>query len=87
MDNCVLRIEKCENGFEVEISDPAIVDANANPKSNYTDPWVGYVFATSAEVVKFIELHLDSLKPEPEEDDEEAYGAEFARQASSLEKE
>lgn len=82
MDGCILRIEKLANGYEVEILDPKIQEENSKPKGEWKSPWVGYAFTTAAEVNEFIGLHLDSLKPEPDEDDQ--YGMEFARQASKI---
>jgi len=79
----VLRIGKLENGYEVEICDPGIQAANDKPKSNYKDPWKGYVFTTAAEVAAFVTLHLDKLKPPPGA--EEEYASAFA-EASREEK-
>ena len=42
MDNCVLRIEKLANGYEIEIADPEVLKNNADPKKSWKDPWVGY---------------------------------------------
>jgi hypothetical protein len=80
MDDCVVRIEKLANGYEVEICDPKVRESNNKPKSTYENPWVGYAFSTAAEVVKFLEQHLESL--EPEGDDDEIYGKAFAEAAS-----
>jgi len=85
MSDCILRVEKLANGYEVEILDPKIQEANSKPKSEWKSPWVGYAFTTAAEVKEFIGLHLDSLKPEPSDD--EQYGMEFARQASKMDEE
>ena len=85
MSDDILRIEKLANGYEVEICDPKIQEANGKPKSDWANPWVGYAFSTAAEVVAFVTLHLESLKPEP--DDDEVYGQEFARQAAKTESE
>ncbi len=71
----VLRIEKLENGYEVEICDPKIQAANDKPKSSWQDPWKGYAFTTAEEVKNFVGEHLDSLKPPPDADEE--YGAAF----------
>lgn len=68
----VLRIEKLENGYEVEICDPKIQAANDKPKSNWQDPWKGYAFTTAEEVKNFVGEHLDSLKPPPDADAEYA---------------
>lgn len=74
MGDTVLRIEKLTNGYEVEICDPDIVEANKKPKSIYESPWKGYAFTTADEVKAFVGKHLDSLKPPPEADEEYADG-------------
>lgn len=66
----VLRIEKLENGYEVEICDPKVMENNRKPKSTYEDPWKGYAFTTAEEVKAFVGQHLDSLKPPPDADEE-----------------
>lgn len=66
----VLRIEKLENGYEVEICDPKVMEKNNKPKSNYESPWKGYAFTTAEEVKTFVGEHLDSLKPPPDADTE-----------------
>jgi len=71
----VLRIEKLENGYEVEICDPKVQAANSKPKTTWQDPWKGYAFTTAGEVVTFITQHLESLKPPPDADTE--YGDAF----------
>lgn len=71
----VLRIEKLENGYEVEICDPKIQAKNDKPKSAWEDPWKGYAFTTAEEVKNFVGEHLDSLKPPPDADEE--YGSAF----------
>lgn len=76
----VLRIEKLENGYEVEICDPKIMKNNDKPKSVYESPWKGYAFTTAEEVKNFVGEHLDSLKPPPDADAE--YGSAFAQAAS-----
>jgi len=80
-DDCVLRIEKLENGYEVEIVDPKIQEENAKPKSSWQDPWKGYAFSTKEEVVAFVTEHLDKLKPKPSDDDE--YASAFNQAAKS----
>jgi hypothetical protein len=72
MGDTVLRIEKLTNGYEVEICDSKIMDANRKPKSVYEDPWKSYAFTTAEEVKAFVGEHLDSLKPPPEADEEYA---------------
>ena len=76
----VARIEKLENGYEVEICDPKIVAENAKPKSMYKSPWLGYAFTTKEEVIAFLAKHLDSLKPPPDADTE--YGEGFKSAAA-----
>lgn len=69
MSDCILRIEKLTNGYEVEIADPKIVAENAKPKSNWQDPWKGYAFKSAEEVATFVGATLDKLAP-PSADDE-----------------
>lgn len=76
MGESVLRIEKLENGYEVEICDPKVLAENAKPKSAWKDPWKGYAFTTAEEVKNFVGEHLDSLKPPPDADAE--YGQAFS---------
>lgn len=71
----VLRIEKLENGYEVEICDPEIQAANQKPKTAWKDPWKGYACTDVAQVVALIEAHLDKLKPPPGASEE--YAAAF----------
>lgn len=73
--DCVLRVEKLENGYEVEIADPKIQAANEKPKTSWQDPWKGYAFTTAEEALAFISQHLSSLKPPPDADTE--YGTAF----------
>lgn len=70
MGDDVLRVEKLENGFEVSICDPSIMEKNQKPKSVYESPWKGYAFTTAEEVIAFITKHLSSLKPPPDADEE-----------------
>jgi len=82
MGDCILRIEKLENGYEVEVYDEAIAEQNRKPKnSSYTDPWKAYAFENAEGVVKFIGLHLDKLKPPPGADAE--YADAFNQAANS----
>jgi hypothetical protein len=75
----VLRIEKLENGYEVSICDPKIIEANNKPKSDWQDPWKEYAFTTAEEVKTFVGNTLDKLKPPPSADEE--YDSAF-KQAS-----
>jgi hypothetical protein len=80
MGESVLRIEKLENGYEVEVCDPTILAENEKPKTAYKSPWKGYAFTTAEEVKNFVGEHLDSLKPPPDADAE--YGSAFAKASS-----
>ncbi len=70
MSDCVVRIDKLANGYEVEMTDPKIVEAN-NKRDNSTggkytpwkDPKVGYVFKTVDEVVGFLTKALPTAMP------------------------
>jgi hypothetical protein len=75
-DDCILKIEKLENGYEVEIADP-------ESDGGYDTEWKGYAFHTAAEVSNFIAEHLDSLTPPPDAD--KVYADEFKRQTSDEE--
>lgn len=79
MSENILKIEKLENGYSVEICDPDVVAENAKPKSTWKDPWKEYAFKNSDEVKNFVGEHLDSLKPPP--DAETEYKTEFSRQS------
>lgn len=69
-DDSVLRIEKAENGFEVEIYDEKMAEKNRKGKGAYEDPWKCYIFKTAEEVAKFVNEHLDSLPTPPDADEE-----------------
>ncbi len=71
MEGDIVRIEKLENGYEVNVCDPAVREKNKSPKTPYADPWKAYAFSTKEEVVKFLTKVLDKLAPEDE-------SAEFA---------
>jgi hypothetical protein len=63
MGDCCCRIEKLQNGFEVEIRDPEIEKKNnaRNEKSGYSpykDPWVSYVFTDITAVLAFLKKSL-----------------------------
>ena len=59
---CVLRVEKQENGYTVEVRTPdKPAKASATPMP-YVDPWKSYVFKDVASVTKFITKVLPGLK-------------------------
>lgn len=61
MSDDILKIEKLENGFTVEVRDPKIDAANRKPKASWESPWKEYAFSTSKEVIAFVTSHLGSL--------------------------
>lgn len=77
MSDTVLRVEKLENGFEVEIYDEKIAEKNNKPKSSYESPWKAYAFTTAAEVVKFVSKHLDGLPKSPQDEFNDAASEAF----------
>jgi len=66
MGDCVCRIEKLQNGYEVEITDPAIAAKNKSSKGSWQDPMVGYAFKDVAGVIKFLQDNLDKAVPSDE---------------------
>lgn len=79
-----LRIERFDNGFTVEIKDPAIVKRNnvrdkqnslnssnktPSPYIPYKDPWKTFVFKTDAEVITFLGKNLKKAVGEAKADD------------------
>lgn len=60
------RIEKLNNGYEVELRDPEIVKANSKGKGAYRDPCVAYCFNTVDEVLAFLKKNLDKALPDDE---------------------
>lgn len=67
-DGQIVRVEKLQNGYEVEVCDPDIVKANNKPKSAYMDPWKGYAFTTAKEVTDFLTKVMDTLEPDNGDD-------------------
>jgi hypothetical protein len=73
MAGCI-RIERLENGFTVEMDDPAIVKAN-NKRDNskgpyipYRDPSRKFTFQDKKAVMAFITKNIDKIIPEPKDD-------------------
>ena len=63
MDYCVVKIERLANGFEVEVTDPKIAEANRKSKGAWKDPRVGYAFKTVQEVLDFLGKNLEKAMP------------------------
>lgn len=61
------KIERAQNGYEVEMTDPKIVESNHSDSKagmgRYRDPQVSYVFKTLPEVLKFLKANLDKALP------------------------
>jgi hypothetical protein len=83
-EDCVLKIEKMENGFQVNVIDEDIVANNQKPKSSYKSPWKSYGFNDVAAVVEFITKKLSTLKKPPKADAE--YAGAFAEATTGDEK-
>lgn len=70
MGDYCCRIERLNNGFEVEMKDPEIVKANnkrsgkSNEPAPWKDPYVSFAFTTKEEVLKFLEKNLDKALPD-----------------------
>lgn len=82
MSDCVLRIEKLENGYTVEIKDEAVDKANekAGPKTPWKDPWKEYAFSTSGEVLNFVKKHLASLPKSPQDEFNDEAAEAFSKE-------
>jgi hypothetical protein len=80
MSETVLRVEKLENGYTVEVCDPSVMAKNKSPKAPYKSPWKEYAFTTPKEALAFITKVLPTLNPE--EDD---MGAAFNEACATVE--
>lgn len=67
MSECVVKIERLANGYEVEMTDPKIVEQNQKPSKgsigSWKDPKVAYAFKSVAEVLSFLEKNLETAMP------------------------
>ena len=69
-DNCIVEIEKLDNGYEVSIRHAGQMKANKGYMDRpYEDPWHSYAFKTSEEVCDFLVKNLDKAAPEVSYDD------------------
>lgn len=60
----ICKIERLANGYEVEVTDPKIAEANKKSKmGGWKDPKVSYAFKTTKEVLTFLEKNLDKALP------------------------
>ena len=86
---CCVRIEAFDNGYTVEIKDPAIVKENNKPYDskktvNYRDPWKTFVFKTEKEVTTFLSANLKKAIKRPLVKDDD-FGTAFEVASSSSE--
>lgn len=81
MSQYICKIERLANGYEVEMTDPAIKSANASGKGPWKDPEVCYAFSTVKEVLGFLEKNLEKAVPMDE------YGSTFDQAAQEGEEE
>ena len=67
-DDCIVRIEKLTNGYEVEIRDQKAAEKNKTKSEpyRYVDPWKSFAFKTEAEVVAFLSKNLSKATPDNE---------------------
>lgn len=66
MGECIVKIEKLANGYEVEMTDPEIVKKNrssGNKPTPWKDPQVAYAFKSVDEVIKFLSANLEKAIP------------------------
>lgn len=63
---CTIRIERIQNGFVLEITDPEIVKENKDKESfgkGWRDPDVKYNFDTSEDLMEFLSENIDKALP------------------------
>jgi len=77
---CKVYIERKQNGYEVEIHDPKIVEQNRDPSSKrpWRDPKRSYVFKSVKEVLDFLNKNLDKALPMDE------YSSSFDKAAGEI---
>lgn len=85
MDECLIRVGKTRNGWEVECLDPAISADNQKPKISWRDPWVTYAFEKKEQLVEFLEEALDIVKPRRSQESD-AFEAAFKEAVKDADK-
>ena len=83
---CCVRIEVFDNGYTVEIKDPAIVKENdktydSKKAMKYRDPWKTFVFKTEKQVTDFLALNLKKAIKRPTTGDD--FGTTFDTASTS----
>lgn len=61
MGDYICRIERLENGYEVELFDPEIEKANRK-STTYHDPYKSYAFESTDAVLEFLKENLEKSK-------------------------
>ena len=79
MSDCILKVEKLENGFEIEVYDHEIAEKNRKSNGIYKDPYRSYAFNSTEDVMKFVEKTLKSAKMGSSKDE---YSDSFAKAVS-----
>lgn len=85
--DCIARIEKHRNGYEISINDPKIVAENRKKRDSkdYTpwrDPMVSYVFKTVEELTTFLSENLAKAVPE-----DDTYASSFDKAVAAMDEE
>jgi hypothetical protein len=79
----IVRIERLENGYEVEVLDPKIAESNAKPTGGYQDPYKAYAFDDIEKMLTFLREVLPKIDVPTSKD---TYAAEFKKATSSTSK-
>jgi hypothetical protein len=76
MSDCILKVERLENGFEVEVYDDDTAEKNRKSSGIYTDPYKSYAFNNMEDAVEFIGKTLKMKKSKGSDDE---YSESFAK--------
>jgi len=68
MTDCICKIERAENGYEVEVYDEKTSARNNKSGMSWEDPYKSYLFNSAAEVADFISKNLEKFGTESEYD-------------------
>lgn len=61
MSNCLCKIERAENGYEVEVYDEKISARNSKGGIPWEEPYRSYLFTSAKDVVRFISENIDKF--------------------------
>lgn len=76
----IVRIEKLENGYEVEVLDPETAAKNAKPSGGWQDPYKAYAFDDIEKLLTFLREVLPKIEVATSKD---TYAAEFKKATAS----